>query len=206
MWQFLITIGRAGSIFLGCFNKLKSVWIRIYTGLYSAKFHSFGNNSLIVPCCSEILGMNVIDVGDNCILGRDLILTAYKSYHDQTFSPTIHISDSVSLGCRNHITCINHIYIGKNVLTGPDVLITDNSHGRSEKNDITLSPLERMLISKGPVIIEDNVWIGEKASIMPNVRIGKGSIVACNSVVTKNVPPNCIVAGSPAKIIKFIQE
>lgn len=52
------------------------------------------------------------------------------------------------------------------------------------------------------MIIGNNVWIGDKATILPNVSIGNGAIIAANSVVTKDVPEYCIVAGNPAKIIK----
>ena len=52
------------------------------------------------------------------------------------------------------------------------------------------------------MVIEDNVWIGEKASIMPGVHIGKGAIIAANSVVTHDVPAYAVVAGIPAKVIK----
>lgn len=58
------------------------------------------------------------------------------------------------------------------------------------------------MVSKGPVIIEDNVWIGDKATILANVTIGKGAVVAANSVVTKDVPAYSVVAGIPAKVIK----
>jgi maltose O-acetyltransferase len=54
----------------------------------------------------------------------------------------------------------------------------------------------------GDVIIEDHVWIGSNTFILPGVRIGKGSVVAANAVVTKDVPARSIVAGVPAKIIK----
>ena len=67
-------------------------------------------------------------------------------------------------------------------------------------------PNLRSLSSKGPVIIEDNVWIGTKASIMPGVRIGKGAIIAANSVVTHDIPPYCVAAGIPAKVIKVVRE
>ena len=58
------------------------------------------------------------------------------------------------------------------------------------------------MYSKGVVIIEDNVWIGDQACIMPNVIIGKGAIIGANAVVTKNVIPYSVVGGNPAKIIK----
>ena len=52
--------------------------------------------------------------------------------------------------------------------------------------------------------IKQNVWIGEKASIMPGVTIGKGAIVGANAVVTKDVPDFAVVGGNPAKIIKLL--
>ena len=62
---------------------------------------------------------------------------------------------------------------------------------------------EESIINKDvPVVIEDNVWVGSRALILNGVRVGKGSIVAAGAVVTKNVPPNCIVAGNPAKVVK----
>ena len=67
---------------------------------------------------------------------------------------------------------------------------------------MNISPYCRPLISKGPVIIEDNVWIGEKVSIMPGVHIGFGAIIAANAVVTTDIPSYCVVGGIPAKIIK----
>lgn len=57
--------------------------------------------------------------------------------------------------------------------------------------------------SKGPIIIEDDVWIGMDVSIMSGVKIGKGAVVAARSVVTKDIPPYAIVAGNPARIIKY---
>jgi len=58
-------------------------------------------------------------------------------------------------------------------------------------------------ISKGPVIVEDDVWIGTNSIILSGVTIGKGSIIAAGSVVAKDVPPYAIVGGVPAKVIKY---
>ena len=57
-------------------------------------------------------------------------------------------------------------------------------------------------MKSAPVIIEDNVWIGANVTILPGVVVGRGSVIAAGSVVTKSVPPNCLVAGVPAKVIK----
>ena len=66
-------------------------------------------------------------------------------------------------------------------------------------------PSLRKVESKGEVIIGDNVWIGDKCTILPNVHIGDGVIVAANSVVTKDVPPYSVVGGDPAKVLKKIE-
>lgn len=55
------------------------------------------------------------------------------------------------------------------------------------------------------IVIEDDVWIGERSTILKGVTVGKGSIVASNSVVTKNVPPMSIVAGNPARVVKHLE-
>lgn len=58
------------------------------------------------------------------------------------------------------------------------------------------------MVSKGGVHIGKNVWIGDKATILPGVSIGEGTVVAANAVVTKDVPPFCVVGGNPARVIR----
>lgn len=62
---------------------------------------------------------------------------------------------------------------------------------------------EKEAISKGDIIVDDDVWIGQRATILSGVHIGQGAIVAAGAVVTKDVPPYAIVAGVPAKVIKY---
>lgn len=66
--------------------------------------------------------------------------------------------------------------------------------------------MKRKCISKGIVQIGNKVWIGDKVTILPNVRIGDGAIIAANSVVTKDVPSYSVVAGNPATIKKQISQ
>ena len=174
----------------------------MYSGWYSRFFALFGRDSYIAPYASVIKGMERISIGNNTFIGRHVSLAAWTSFNGIKYMPIIKIGDGCSIGEDNHITAINEIVIGNNVLTGKKVLITDNAHGRSIQEEMKISPSKRELFSKGRVIIGDNVWVGEKSSIMPGVSIGKGSIIAANSVVTKDVPDFCVVAGVPAKIIK----
>lgn len=69
---------------------------------------------------------------------------------------------------------------------------------------MSIAPLSRPVVSKGPIIIDDNVWIGENAVILSGVHIGEGAIIAANAVVTKDVDSYTMVAGVPAKPVKIL--
>ena len=64
-------------------------------------------------------------------------------------------------------------------------------------------PLKREIFSKGPIRIGDNVWIGDEVTILSGVNIGNNSVIAANSVVTKDVPDDCYALGTPAEIKKI---
>ncbi len=91
------------------------------------------------------------------------------------------------------ITCASEIHIGKNAHIAREASIRDYDGHYIENPGYRTAK---------PVFIGDNVWIGYRALIMKGVTIGDGAIVAANSVVTKDVPPRCIVAGNPARIIR----
>ena len=57
-----------------------------------------------------------------------------------------------------------------------------------------------------PVVLKDNVWIGDSAIVCKGVTIGENSIIGAGAVVTKDVPPNCVFAGNPAKLVKVLDE
>ena len=149
-----------------------------------------------------IEGYKYISIGSNTSFQRDLYLTAWDQYGDQQFVPELKIGSDCFIGAWNHITCVNRIVIGNGLLTGKWVTITDNSHGTTDYKDLQIPPAKRKIYSKGPIIIGNNVWIGDKATILAGVTIGDGAVIAANSVVTKDVPPFSVVAGSPAKIIQ----
>ena len=184
-------------------------WERFKTHLCTAirchDFKSFGKRSYL-GLHSTYIGEQYISIGDDFSLGNYSRLTAWDTFHEQTFSPEIIIGNNCKIGQEAHITAINKISIGNNVLMGTKVLITDNSHGDCSPEQMEIAPNDRPLYSKGPVIIEDNVWIGEKVSILPNVHVGRCAIIAANSVVTHDVPPYSIAAGIPAQIIRNIKK
>lgn len=181
----------------------------IYTGYHSRFFAHIGTHTLIGRH-TNIRGHAYIRLGNDTAIGDYGYLTAWADYPraEQTMPtpPVLTIGDRCSIGLRPHITCMNRIEIGNDVLTGPDVLITDNAHGAATKQMMAVAPLQRPLVSTGAVCIEDNVWIGQGAMIMPNVHIGKGAIIAANSVVTHDVPAYSVAAGIPAKVVKMLNE
>lgn len=92
----------------------------------------------------------------------------------------------------------NKVDIGDYVMIGPNVQIAAACHPLNAQER-----REGLEFSK-PIKIEDDVWIGASAIILPGVTIGKGSVIGAGSVVTKDVPPDVVVAGNPAKIIKKV--
>lgn len=171
-------------------NKIYSIWIQ--RELKSAP--SFYTSKPLY-----LLGGEYITIGKNSSMGKFGVLTAWKT---PTQVPSLTIGDNCCFGEFNHITCANKIIIGNNLLTGRWVTITDNSHGLTDWENLQLPPTKRPITSKGTVVIGDNVWIGDKATILPNVTIGDGAVIAANSVVTKDVLPYSVVGGNPAKVLK----
>ena len=91
-----------------------------------------------------------------------------------------------------------HLHIGTNVMIGPHCYLTDADHGTDPSSSVKSQPM-----CHRPIDVEDEVWIGAHATILPGVRLGRGAIVAAGAVVTRDVPPLAIVAGIPAKILRF---
>ena len=154
------------------------------------------------------LGRHIDFVGSkNIVIGERVKVSDYSTlstWKVDDYNPLLQIGDDTKIGAFAHISCLNDILIGNSVLIGKFVTITDNSHGRNTLEDINISPCNRNLYSKGKVVIEDYVWIGDKVTILPGVTIGKCSIIGANSVVTSDIPPFVVACGNPARIIKKI--
>jgi len=112
-----------------------------------------------------------------------------------------------SLNVNDNFKAGNNVIIGPNnvflirggIVIGDNVNISGFSYFISQYHNIN-DPYGHTKLSK--IIIEDNVWIATNSTILPGVKLGKGSVVAAGSVVTKNVTPYSVVAGNPAKEIK----
>ena len=157
----------------------------LYSGYYASQLKSVGLQFRLGYPVKFIYGAQYICIGNFFTSFPQLRLEAIKT---ETKTPHIIIGDNVSMGYNCQINC--------------NIFITDHFHGASNIDETYISPNKRALYSKGPVVIDDNVWIGQNVSVMPNVVIGEGCIIGANSVVTHDIPAFSIAAGCPAKIIK----
>ena len=108
------------------------------------------------------------------------------------------IGDHTRVGLHN--TIIGPVEIGSHVNLAQGITVTALNHNFSDAN----KRIDEQGVSTSPVTIEDDVWIGANAVILPGVTIGEHCVVAAGAVVTKDVPPHSLVAGVPAKVIKKI--
>jgi len=91
------------------------------------------------------------------------------------------------------------VVIGDRASLGPRVtLVTTSAPNNSRLKNI-------LGVTKGPVKIENDAWLGAGAIVMPGVTVGTMSVVGAGAVVTESVPPRCVVAGVPAKVVKKIE-
>ena len=108
------------------------------------------------------------------------------------------IGDHTRIGLHN--TIIGPVTIGSHVNLAQGITITALNHNfeDSEKR------IDQQGISTKEVVLEDDIWVGANAVILPGVTIGKHAVVAAGAIVTKDVPPHSLVAGVPAKVIRQI--
>jgi lipopolysaccharide O-acetyltransferase len=153
-----------------------------------------------------IRGKKFINFGKNFTSGRGCRIEVYNFNSD---SPSLSFGKNVQLNDYVHIGVANEIAIGDNVLIASRVSILDHNHGIYRGSEMhsrpTSKPKDRE-ITGSSILIEDNVWLGENVVVLPGVKIGCGAIIGASSVVTDDIPSNCIAIGVPARIVKRFNE
>ena len=119
----------------------------------------------------------------------------YCSYGQNTY-----IGDHVYLNYLCNIVDNNEVHIGDHVMIGPVVQIYTAAHLLEAE-----ARIQGWEVTK-PIVIEDNVWLGGGAILLPGVKIGLNAVVGAGAVVTRSVPPNTVVAGNPARLIREIEQ
>lgn len=131
--------------------------------------------------------------GDNCI---------YRFLNSKfSYAENITIGNNVNIGPGCDLDGAGNIRLGDGVIFAPEVCVYSRTHNFNSK-DLSALPYDNIMLT-GEVVIDDYVWIGRRAIILPGVKIGKGVVVGAGALVSKDLPDFGIAVGNPAKVIKY---
>ena len=166
-------------------NKKNKIWYILYA--IFAKNLPYSRRGKIFKKAREFFAKRIVKkMGKNVNIETGAI-----------FNPNIEIGDNSSIGVRCEL--VGTVIIGKDVMMGPEVVFNSINHKFEDKDKVMR---EQGYAQEEKIIVEDDVWIGRRAIILPGVTIKKGSVVGAGAIVTKTFPEYSIIAGNPAKIIK----
>lgn len=181
------------------YKKKEQVYTDYYsTTLYTEQLKEYYKKVTIEPGVA-IRNPGYIHIDDSVVIGAFSSIVAINEHVGQKYTPIMKIGRGTSIGFYGAIGVSNKIIIGENVMIAGYVQINDTNHCYE---DITKPIAHQPVYSNGPIIIEDDCWIGLGSHILGGVTIGKHSVVGANSVVTKSIPPFSVAVGVPAKVVK----
>jgi len=208
-WSTQIILGTMVPLII---SFIRGVWNRIFFGtskglllligrnvtIRHPRYLHVGSNFIAEDNCElNCLSRRGVHFGNKVTIGSFALIRPTNIYGGE-LGDGLKVGDNSNIGPYNYIGCSGYIEIGNNVMISPRVSIFAENHV-SERTDITM---KEQGVKREFVKIEDDCWIAANSVILAGVTIGRGSIIAAGSVVTKSVPPYSIVAGVPAKIIK----
>jgi acetyltransferase-like isoleucine patch superfamily enzyme len=142
----------------------------------------------------QLSGCGEVVLGEGVSLVGTLVPIELVTYT----SGRIEIGDHTFINYGSSIAARASVKIGSRCFLGHYTFVMDN-----DQHDVIR---HTELPQSGPVIIEDHVWIGSKAVILPGVRIGSRAVVGAGSIVTKDIPARCVAAGNPARVLRHLTE
>ncbi|GGF51784.1 hypothetical protein GCM10011519_27260 [Marmoricola endophyticus] len=158
---------------------------RLRMPLLRRAFGALGSGTVIVRP-HALRGVDRIRVGRDCAIFEDAWLQAEDG------SPGIDIGDRVYLGLGVHVHSIDAVRIGSGCVLADGVLVTSADHDRQDRHAVHGS---------GPVVIGDDVFLGQRAVVLGGVSVGDGATVGAHAVVTRDVPAGATVVGVPARVV-----
>ncbi|HKF76560.1 MAG TPA: DapH/DapD/GlmU-related protein [Candidatus Dormibacteraeota bacterium] len=147
---------------------------------------------------AEIQGLSRLGIhfGDNVTIGRQAQIRP-SGYYGRDLGVGLTVGDNSNIGALCYLGASGGITIGHHVLMGPSVVVLSEEHCF---DDHTLT-IKAQGVRRLPTVIEDDVWLGARATILGGTRVGRGSVVAAGAVVREDVPPFSVVAGVPARVV-----
>jgi acetyltransferase-like isoleucine patch superfamily enzyme len=163
------------------------------------RFGAFGVDSVICFPPAAIVNERYIHVGAQTLIGPHVTLSAGMVPGQACLTdPVVDIGDRCLLGRGSGVVGHLSIVIEDDVWTGHNVYITDQNHGYE---DLTV-PISRQAMPELPVRVGAGSWLGHGTVVLPGATIGRHVVIGANSVVRGEVPPYCVAAGNPARVVK----
>ncbi|MCX6766944.1 MAG: DapH/DapD/GlmU-related protein [Candidatus Moranbacteria bacterium] len=159
----------------------------------------FGKNSFIGPGYALAPLLKGVELGKNVVVGRN----AWFDISRSTKGGRIAIGNRTQIGRNAVLSACKNISIGKKCLLSYNVTLVDHDHDVFDPN---IAPMDAGITGGKEIFIEDECFIGAHSFILKGVRLGKHCVVGANSVVTKSFPACSVIAGSPAKLIRTLEE
>jgi len=162
------------------------LWVRLFLNPFK---HKRGHHS----CIRRRTRIDVFPWND-FVLGKDSTIEDFATVNNGAGPVYIGERSRIGLGC----TVIGPVTIWNDIMLAQNIVLSGLNHGYE---DIT-KPISQQKQTTAMITIEDEVWIGANTVVVAGVRVGKHSVIAAGSVVTRDVPPFSIVGGNPAKLLK----
>jgi acetyltransferase-like isoleucine patch superfamily enzyme len=198
-WEFLYGeyLRRALQLLRGLLTLRRKVFrgprVRIMCkrNLHAAPFSTIGEGAIV-----DASGTRGVQLGRGAKIGRRSIITTTSQLSKR--GRGLVIGDYSGIGDYAHIGCTGGVTIGSDVIAGPYATF----HSTEHITDDIEATIRSQGFSLSEIVIEDNVWIGARCTFLAGARIRSGTVVAAGSVVRGEFPPNCVIGGVPAKILK----
>lgn len=176
---------------------MRIIW---WTPLLKGRLDHVGKNLTLYSGLPYITGALKISVGNDCRISGQ---TTFSGRTSSKTIPELKIGDNVDVSYMTTIAVGHKVIIGNNVrIAGRGLLAGYPGHPLdTEARAAGLPDTDDQV---GDIILEDDVWLATGVSVMSGVKIGKGTIVAAKSVVTRDLPPMVLAGGSPARVIRHL--
>ena len=171
---------------------VRTLWMRLH-GAHVGKGVCFGKDP-------QLYGLEGVAIGDRVNFGRRARLETHRTERGQG---QLSIGSGTNIGNDFHVGAALRVLIGRNCMFASGVTVLDHDHDFADPFDARGAADG---VTAAPTVIEDSVFLGEHAVVLKGVRIGNGSVIGANSVVTHDIPPLTMAAGMPARPIRRFNE
>jgi acetyltransferase-like isoleucine patch superfamily enzyme len=162
------------------------------------RFARFGDRSSICFPVAAVFGEGAIHIGDGCIIGPYVTLSAGVSPEQKLDGSVVSIGDRCVIGKGSGVVGHQHVEIGDDVWTGHYVYVSDANHGYVDPEQ----PVGTQFAAPRPVRIGSRSWLGHGALVLGGASIGEHVVVGAGAVVTGDLPDFSVAVGNPARVIR----